>query len=249
MVFEHYSTYYDHLYSSKEYFVENSFILDLSHLQSGSSILDIGCGTGGHSIPFAKSGFNVTGIDFSKSMLEYAEEKNQDLSKKVNFQLADARHFRDTKKFDLVISLFAVMSYQNTNSDLEQVIQTARYHLDPGWLFIFDAWYGPAVLKQQPETRVAEISLPDGQLFRIARPQMHTETNTVDVNYTLLKIIKNSMVDETNETHTMRYFFLPEIEYFAEKNGFKVIKACPFMHADQIPTENDWNVTWVLEAI
>jgi SAM-dependent methyltransferase len=249
--FGDYSNYYDVFYSQKNYGNEIEFIQSIFATKNINitSILDLGCGTGGHAVPLANKGFQIHGVDISETMLDRAKLKLNEVGHKACFSLCDIRHFRDEKKYDLVISMFAVMSYQTGNTDVEQVLQTARYHLEPGHLFIFDAWHGPAVLKQKPETRVSEIPLPDGRLFRIAQPESHIGANTADVNFTLLKLIGNLLVEETHETHTMRYFFLPEIEYFASKNGFKVIKTCPFLQADKYPTEDDWNVTWVLEAI
>ena len=43
-----------------------------------SSILDIGCGTGSHALPFADMGYAVTGVDISEDMLEIARKKASD---------------------------------------------------------------------------------------------------------------------------------------------------------------------------
>ncbi|MBT7706517.1 class I SAM-dependent methyltransferase [archaeon] len=44
----------------------------LSHLQSGDSILDIGCGSARDALIFANRGYDVTGIDLSEKMLDRA---------------------------------------------------------------------------------------------------------------------------------------------------------------------------------
>jgi len=55
-------------------------------------IIDIGCGTGRHSIELAKRGYKVTGIDLSESQLERAKEKTKAQNLQIDFQKHDARN-------------------------------------------------------------------------------------------------------------------------------------------------------------
>jgi SAM-dependent methyltransferase len=249
MVFRSYSGYYDLVYKDKEYSKEIDFIKHIGNIRTGSLILDLGCGTGGHAIPLAQQGYSVTGVDISDGMLKQAVEKAKKAALKIDFRLGDIRTFRIKKSFDMVISMFAVMGYQITNDDVVHSFQTARDHLQVGGLFIFDAWYGPAVLNLRPETRVTDYPIGSDRVIRMAQPEMDILGNLVKVHYTILKLAGDKVLDETAETHTMRYFFVPEVALFAQNNGFKVIKVCPFMDPDRIPNELDWNVTWVLEAV
>ena len=74
-LFENYGTKYD-----RESFVQGTigecdFIEQEINYDKNIQILDIGCGTGRHSIELAKRGYTVTGIDLSKSQLNRAKEK------------------------------------------------------------------------------------------------------------------------------------------------------------------------------
>lgn len=51
---------------------EVDFVIEELKLPMGSTILDVGCGTGRHSIELAKRGYKVTGIDISAGMLAEA---------------------------------------------------------------------------------------------------------------------------------------------------------------------------------
>ncbi len=42
---------------------------------------------------------------------------------------------------------------QITNSDLSQSFNIVSKHLKPRWIFIFDCWYGPAVISDKPYKR------------------------------------------------------------------------------------------------
>ena len=89
---------------------------------------------------------------------------------------------------------------------------------------MFDVWYGPGVLSDKPEVRVKEVQDDKHRLVRIARPVMYDEKNVVDVCYEVLVINKKS--NETkmiNETHHMRYFFRPELEFYLKNAGFELV--------------------------
>jgi 2-polyprenyl-3-methyl-5-hydroxy-6-metoxy-1,4-benzoquinol methylase len=68
-------------------------------------ILDVGCGTGRHSIELTRRGYNITGIDLSESQLKRAKEKAELLNLKINFLKEDARNLPFSKEFDVAIML------------------------------------------------------------------------------------------------------------------------------------------------
>lgn len=74
-------------------------------LPKGAAILDVGCGTGRHSIELAKRGFNVTGIDLSSEMLACAASAAKAAGVKVELIHANATRFSLPQKFDAAICL------------------------------------------------------------------------------------------------------------------------------------------------
>jgi len=121
-LFENYAKKYD-----KECFVQGTlgecdFIeQELNHDKS-LKIIDIGCGTGRHSIELTKRGYNVTGIDFSKSQLTRAREKAKDVGIEINFQEHDARNLPFADEFDVAIMLceggFSLMETDEMNFEI-----------------------------------------------------------------------------------------------------------------------------------
>jgi 2-polyprenyl-3-methyl-5-hydroxy-6-metoxy-1,4-benzoquinol methylase len=67
--FESYSYYYNLLYKDKDYLGETLYIQDLfnRYKVKPKSILDLGCGTGNHSICLAQQGFYVHGVDLKQN--------------------------------------------------------------------------------------------------------------------------------------------------------------------------------------
>jgi SAM-dependent methyltransferase len=226
-VFDEYAHYYDQLYKDKDYAAETEYVVGHIRKQAPGAnyILEMGCGTGSHATHLAQEGFTIHGVDLSETMIGRAEERRAmlplALSQRMTFAPGDIRTVRTGDKYDVAVSLFHVMSYQATNEDLETTFETAAVHLNPGGLFLFDFWYGPAVLTQRPEVRVKRLEDEYVRVTRIAEPVMHVNENIVDVNYTVFIQVKlTGAVTQLRETHRMRYLFLPEIE--------KIMHGCDF---------------------
>jgi len=251
-VFGKYAQYYDLLYRDKDYDGEVRFINGLiqKHAPNAKHTLELGCGTGIHAEKLAALGYSVHGVDLSAEMLKCAEERIQNLPKKeaekLSFSCGDIRQFRhEGGGFDAVISLFHVMSYQTQNSDLLAVFNTAKQHLKPKGIFIFDCWYGPAVLSDPPVVRVKRLEDDRIEINRIAEPEMYPNENRVDVHYQVfIKEKSTGKVEILEETHRMRYLFMPEILGLCEEFGFSVLGAREWM-TDKSPGLDTWGVYFV----
>lgn len=253
-VFGHYARYYDLLYKGKDYAGEARFVHDLvkRYRPDVATILELGCGTGIHAQHLAGNGLSVYGVDRSAEMLATANVRKNTMNKGIRdaleFSQGDVRDVRIGRMFDAVISLFHVMSYQTTNADLKAAFFTAKHHLKPGGVFLFDCWYGPAVLSTPPEVRVRRLEDDAIVVHRIAEPVIHTERNVVDVNYSVLIHDKSSnTVEEIKETHGMRYLFRPEVELLSETAGLEVVDALEWVSGRQ-PDSTTWGVCFVVKS-
>lgn len=219
LVFDAYARYYDLLYRDKDYGAEAEYVAALirDHSPQARRVLELGCGTGSHAEQLARMGFSVHGVDLSENMVERARARkgrlSPELADRLSFAVGDARTTRSGETYDVVISLFHVMSYQTANADQDAAFETAGVHLDAGGLFLFDFWYGPAVLTQKPEVRIKRLEDEQVKITRIAEPVMRPNENVVDVGYTVfVEEKKSGTVQQVREIHSMRYLFLPEIQ-------------------------------------
>jgi SAM-dependent methyltransferase len=245
MVFhDQYAAAYDALYQDKDYEKECAYIeaLFTKYGYRPKTILDLGCGTGGHALLLAKRGYTVTGVDRSPSMLDIARRKAKAEGCAVEFIEGDITGISFPQKFDAVISMFAVMGYQTTNSALAAACNAAKSALVPGGLFLFDCWHGTAVLADRPAPRIKEIDSGRGErIVRFTLPAVDEMRHIVTVNFKVWRITGNGFA-EANESHPMRYLFPQEIRYYLEVAGFTGVDFYPFLGLDAELTVNDWNM-------
>ncbi|MBI4744845.1 MAG: class I SAM-dependent methyltransferase [Actinobacteria bacterium] len=142
-LFENYGMKYDKESFAQGTIGECDFIEKEINYNKNIRILDIGCGTGRHSIELAKRGYNVVGIDLSESLLERAKEKAFEQNLQIVFQKHDARNLPFLHEFDLVIMLcegaFPLMETDEMNF---QILQNAANALKPKGKMIFTTLNG-----------------------------------------------------------------------------------------------------------
>ena len=232
---ENYAKYYNLLYKDKNYKKEyeyiDSLIKKFCKLEC-KSVLDIGCGTGKHLKNFKDSGYNISGVDLSESMISEAKKY---LSQEKELLCSSASDFNFGKKYDVIISLFHVISYQTENEEIEKIFNNVNKHLNNGGLFIFDFWYGPAVLTDPPVVRIKRLEDKDVKVTRLTEPIMDVNKNIVDVNFEVMIENKDTnIIERVNEIHKMRYFFLPELELYINKAGFKINNCFEWMKSSSL---------------
>ena len=253
-IFSDYAKYYDLLNQGKDYSKEVDYIDSIikQYKPSSKSILDLGCGTGMHAIHFAKRGYNIHGIDQSGDMISIANDQiksNSKYSNNLEFSVGDIRNYSLRKSFDVVLALFHVMSYQVTDEDLINSISNVAKHTSSGSLFIFDCWYGPAVLVDKPYKRTRTFEDEDLLVERIANPEMHQSKNTVDVNFDISIHDKQSNEKHSfSELHKMRYLFEPEMKQLLSSHSFEIIKSEEWI-SGRNPDNNTWYVTFICRKL
>ena len=107
-------------------------------LGSVEAVCDLGCGTGGTAIEFAKAGFQAQGVDLSPTMIRIAKEKAAAAGVAVKFTRADMRNFKLKEPVDLITCEFDALNHVPRKSDLKPVMKSVAKALRPGGCFYFD---------------------------------------------------------------------------------------------------------------
>jgi len=242
-VYQQYSKYYDLIYQDKDYEKECDFLETVfkkySHIPVGT-LLDAGCGTGGHAIPLARRGYKVTGIDASELMLKKAREKSEQAKLKLDFNLMDLRQFHFDMKFDTAIAMYDVIDYFTTANDLQKVLRNIRGVLKTGGLFTFDFWNGLAVPNMFHDVSLKEVQAEGKRIIRWIRREIDTSQKLCQNFHHVLIIQEGKIVDELEETHLVRYLFPQEITSQLEEAGFEVVTIYPSFNFGEVANGTAW---------
>lgn len=142
-LFDNYGEQYDKECFTKGTIGECDFIEKEIDLNKSLKILDVGCGTGRHSIELCKRGYNVTGIDLSESQLKRAKEKSKKENLKIEFLQCDARNLPFKNQFDVAIMLceggFPLMETDEMNFE---ILKNVSNSLKSSAKFIFTTLNG-----------------------------------------------------------------------------------------------------------
>ena len=242
---EEYSELYDVFYETKDYNAECDFIQSLieKHALRSLSILDIGCGTGGHLIPLSERHYEVSGIDKSQHMIDIARQRCAEANISTKLFTGDIRTFSLKGKFDIALSLFAVLSYIIDDEDLSAAFKNVHTHLNPQGTFIFDVWYGPGVKHDTPQERIKRFNNGVQEIIRLTEPTHDAQRNLIHIKFDLITIEKSILVNRVQETHTVRYFFEEKIRTLLTHTGFSSVSLCPFMNLNGTLSHEDWYMT------
>lgn len=248
--FGRYARWYDALYRDKDYEAEVDFLEAMFGRLARRrvrTVLDLGCGTGGHALVLARRGYAVSGVDRSPGMLRIARNKAGAAGLAVGFERGDLRSVRLGRRFDAVIAMFAVLGYQTADEDVLAALATAAAHLAPGGLLVFDVWFGPAVLADPPHDRTKRVS--EGGLHIVRRTRCETDlvSQVVSVRFSTEARARGRAPERCDEEHRMRFFFPRELALLLESAGLRLRLLAPFLEPDREPGAGDWNVTVVAE--
>jgi len=235
-LFENYAETYETEVYTKGTIGEIDFIeKEIKHDKS-KKILDIGCGTGRHSIELAKRGYNVTGIDLSERMLEMAKQKAKNAKVNAEFIKADARYLKFEKEFDLALILceggFCLMETDEMNY---MILQSASRSLKQKGKLILNTLNGLFPLFHSVKDFINSNSV-DGR----------SKDNTFD----LMTFRDKSIIEVTDDGGNSkkikcdeRYYVPSEMTWLLKSLGFEKVdiygcKLGAFSRDDKLTTED-----------
>ena len=219
----------DLIYNAGIYDGLNTFLSDLPFYKKwlpknkDAKILELCCGTGRLTLPIAKEGYNIYGVDYTSSMLEQAKIKASEAGLVINFIEADIRTLNLQEKFDFIFIPFNSIHHLYKNEDLFKAFHVVRNHLKDRGLFLLDCFnpniqYIVEAAKEQQV--IAEYTSIDGKNVLIKQTMLYenkTQINRIEWHYFI-----NGEFNSTQNLD-MRMFFPQELDTYLEWAGFNVI--------------------------
>lgn len=147
MAYDRFAYHYDRLMEEMPYPAWLDFLKQCwVKMGQPRSIVDLGCGTGALSIPLAKQGYEVYGIDLSEDMLAVAQQKMQEGERAQLFPAGgsiawlhqDMREWELHRPVDAVISMCDCINYLLEEEEVAQTFVQVFEGLNPGGTFVFD---------------------------------------------------------------------------------------------------------------
>jgi SAM-dependent methyltransferase len=125
------------------------------HLPDGCRILDLCCGAGQIAIGLTELGYQVTGVDGSEAMLEFARAN----APGAEFIRADARDFRLPDKFQAVISAFDSLNHIMELEELKTVFRNVHDAMEDDGVFLFDLNMVRASYKPEEKLKRYDVTM------------------------------------------------------------------------------------------
>ncbi|MFA4987335.1 MAG: methyltransferase domain-containing protein [Candidatus Brocadiia bacterium] len=155
---------------------ELKFIDSELALPRDSAILDIGCGTGRHSVGLAKLGYRVTGVDLSQGMLNRARWLAQKEGAEVELVHADAVEFRRPLAFDGAICLcegaFCLIGMDDDPHEHDRrILENIAASLKPAAPFLMTTLSAFHAIRSAAETEFTDGSFDLEKMLRYSSPE------------------------------------------------------------------------------
>jgi len=208
--------------SRKGEFIDRSvaWISSQFAVTSATKVADFGCGPGLYTIRLAKRGAEVTGIDFSKTSIEYARKVMIDQQMKIRYVNQNYLEFETEDRFDLILMIMCDFCALSPN---QRMIMLRKFHsmLLPGGSVLLDV-YSLNAYKQREEVTSYGPDLLDGFW---SPGKYYCFLNTFKYEEEKVVLDKYTIVDpgRTRTVYNWLQYFSPEaVQKEFEKAGFAV---------------------------
>ncbi|HPM23919.1 MAG TPA: class I SAM-dependent methyltransferase [Phycisphaerae bacterium] len=239
--------FYDTLFADKDYAGEIQRALALGGIaQPARRVLEIGSGTGGHTLACARCGHHVVGVEVDARMVELAEQKRAALPEELHARI---RYFHGRVEdladegFDIALALFNVVNYLGTLAALQTFLAAIAQRLRPGASLVCDAWNGVAALLDPPRDKETLVETATHTL----RTMVHGRTDPMALRTVLhytLEAQDKATARRERGTHELVQTLWPAkvIAEAAELAGLDMLGVHPLGDTSRAATDKDWKI-------
>jgi 2-polyprenyl-3-methyl-5-hydroxy-6-metoxy-1,4-benzoquinol methylase len=202
---------------------EIPFFLQQAELSKGP-VLEVACGTGRITLPIARAGIEITGLDVSRPMLDLARRKAEAENLAVTWIEQDCRQINCTQSFALIFSATNAMQHLCDLDSVNAFLTSARHALRSGGTLIIDVFNpNPAKLARSAETRYHHKLITDAsgkQICVEATSEYYSAAQILAIN---LYYLRDGVLAKTKKVN-MRCFYPEELLALCHFNGLEITR-------------------------
>lgn len=247
-----YSKYYDLTYANKDYSSEVSFfnaLIKKFGTKNSKKIVSLGSGTLNHEKHLAKLGYEITAVDLSEKMVELANRKiDKENLQNIKVVVGNMMNWTPDQEYDVVLSMFNVVSYCQNLNELESVIKTAKKSLKKDGVLIFDCWNAKAVKKDPPKSRFVKFTDGKTELYRLTEATPLLSEDSINLDIELLEIKDGVLTGRETENHKVRAWNIADVKAILKRNGFEFKLSCQFGNMKLPISDKKWAMTIVAKS-
>ncbi|GAA2099814.1 class I SAM-dependent methyltransferase [Kitasatospora saccharophila] len=212
--------FYDHEFATRGHDVP--FFLDRA-VRADGPVLEVACGTGRITLPIARAGVDVTGLDVMPSMLALARRRSAAEGLPVEWLEQDCRAIRTDRRYALVFSATNAMQHLHDLDSVLAFLTSAREVLRPGGTLVLDVFNpAPAKLTRLPDAPYHHKSVTDLDGTRLdVRAATRYDAATQVLHFTLDYLREGESV--RTKKVSMRCFFPEELLALCRLAGLDVV--------------------------
>lgn len=194
---------------------ETSFVQESLGFAPGAEILDLGCGFGRHTLELASRGYQMTGLDLSRTLLERALAEARRRGLTVKFVHGDMRQASFTMAFDAIICMHTSFGFFDDRTNFE-LLGRMYDALRPGGRLLIETVNREYIVHHVPR----RIWWDTDELLLMEEVDFDHETSRL----TMVRSVVDEQQQPWEQHIRVRLYSQHELRSLLAMKGFKVLE-------------------------
>ena len=242
-MYTEFARYYDRLMDDVPYEDWARFyagLLEHHHIDPPARCIECACGTGNLTIPLARMGYQIVGVDLSEDMLNIAQQKARKQGVMIPFVHMDMRKLTVQRPVDAILATCDGVNYLTDSSEAIGFFRTVYKSLKPGGVFVFDV---STPYKLAEKLGNAAFSSSQDDLVYIWQGDYHKSKKLFSIHLDLFVLRQDGNYERIEEDQLQRAHDSDELNSWLQDTGFSKIEFYGDRSLDQ-PSSNSlrWHI-------